>query len=356
MTVRRKLDFADLLHTDQAEWTLVDFMTVLRRRRIYLLAWVAGMFLLATLYCLIATPRFQATGEIEVQKEPPPAFGLENSVTGDTTAAVPDSLDYSLTLETEAKILESSTLALQVIRDLKLETTHDYFPIHPSGFRIPGWVFFWQKPVEPLTVALDDAPNRRYAALKIFARRLKVTPETGTRLIEVSYSDPDPSLATAVVNRLLQALNDYTYQARFQATAQASVWLTSELGDLRRQAKLLDDKANRLRRDAGIYGEETPHEVVLDRLDGLARRGACPARRWPTPRRPRARGLRPVAQHCVCRNAAAMRGAAMDAASEGSGCAKYCGRRWRLRGAADRAVRGSSHGIADRFLFRTGSK
>ena len=272
MSVRRKLDFADLLHADQPEWTLVDFMTVLRRRRIYLLAWVAGMFLLATLYCLTATPRFQATGEIEVQKEPPPAFGLENSVTGDTASAAPDSLDYSLTLETEAKILESSTLALQVIRDLKLETTHDYFPIHPSGFRIPGWVFFWQKPVEPLAVALDDAPNRRYTALKIFARRLKVTPETGTRLIEVSYSDPDPTLATAVVNHLLQALNDYTYQARFQATAQASVWLTSELGDLRRQAKLLDDKANRLRRDAGIYGQETPHEVVLDRLDGLNQR------------------------------------------------------------------------------------
>jgi succinoglycan biosynthesis transport protein ExoP len=190
-------------------------------------------------------------------------------VTGDAASSGADSLDYSMTLETEAKILQSNTLALQVIRDLNLETTHDYFPVRPSGVQISNWVLFWRKPVEPLTVNLEDAPNRRYVALKVFAAHLKVTPETGTRLIEVSYSDPDPELAAAVVNHLVQALTDYTYQARFHATAQASSWLAAQLADLRQQTRTLQDKANRLQRDTGIYGEDASHNVVLERLDVL---------------------------------------------------------------------------------------
>jgi succinoglycan biosynthesis transport protein ExoP len=61
---------------------------------------------------------------------------------GDSSNADADSLDYSMTLETEANILESNTLALDVIKDLKLETTEDYYPQHKSGISIPAWVLF----------------------------------------------------------------------------------------------------------------------------------------------------------------------------------------------------------------------
>jgi hypothetical protein len=70
----RVLELADLLGAGRQDWTLSDLVTVLSRRRRYLIVCVACMLLLATIYCLIATPRFQATGEIEVQKESPAAF------------------------------------------------------------------------------------------------------------------------------------------------------------------------------------------------------------------------------------------------------------------------------------------
>ncbi|MBB6144896.1 capsular exopolysaccharide synthesis family protein [Silvibacterium bohemicum] len=268
----RILELADLLQTGRQEWTFTDLINVLRRRRGYVIGCVGTMLALATIYCIAATPRFQAIGEIEVQKEPPPVFGLENSVTGDTPTAAADSLDYSMTLETEAKILESPTLALQTIKDLKLENSHDYFPAQQSGFQLPGWIFFWRRPIEPLTIDLEDAPNRRYVALKIFASHLKITPETGTRLIEIRYSDPEPRLAAEIVNRLIQGLIDYGYQARVHATAQASKSLANELQDLRQQTAKLQSKANRLQREAGIYGDDAPHNIVLERLDALNQR------------------------------------------------------------------------------------
>ena len=265
----RVLDLDDLYRPERREWTLLDLFAVFRRRRAFLLWSVGVLLLLVTAYCLLATPRYRATGEVEVQKQSPGVFGLESSVMGSVQEADTDSLDYSMTLETEARILQSGALALQVIKDLKLERTPDYYPDHPSGMQIPAWLFFWRKPVEPLSVPIDDAPNRRYVVLKIFASHLKVTPLVGTRLIEISYSDPDPRLAAEVVNRLVQALMDYSFQARFNATAQASGWLADQLVGLRRQTEELQEKAIRLQRDTGIFGDGNGHNVVLARLESL---------------------------------------------------------------------------------------
>jgi polysaccharide biosynthesis transport protein len=265
----RLLEATDLPASERQEWTLGDLFAVFRRRREHLIWSLACLLLLVTAYCLLATPRYQATGEIEVQKESPGVFGLESSVTGSPPNADADSLDYSMTLETEASILQSSTLALQVIKNLNLETTADYYPPGKAEGLFPSWLQFWKKPAELLSVPLDEAPNRRYSVLKIFASRLKVAPVPGTRLIEVSYSNPDPRIASAVVNRLIQALMDYTFQSRFNATVQASAWLSDQLVDLRKQTEGLQEKAIRLQRDTGLFGDGDAHNVVLARLEAL---------------------------------------------------------------------------------------
>ncbi|MBV8631918.1 MAG: polysaccharide biosynthesis tyrosine autokinase [Silvibacterium sp.] len=265
----RVLEIDDLRGPERSEWTLLDLAGIFRRRRAFLFWSIAVMLVLASAYCVLATRRFSAAGVIEVQKESPAMFGLENSVTGNSQSEDADSLDYSLTIETDARILQSASLALEVIKDLKLETTADYFPEHPSAPEIPAWLLFLKKPVEPLSVPIDDAPNRRYVALKIFASHLKVAPVTGTRLVEVSYSDPDPQRAATVVNRLVQSLMDYSFQARFKATAQASAWLADQLAELRKQTEVLQARAARLQRDTGIFGDGDTHNLVLARLENL---------------------------------------------------------------------------------------
>lgn len=265
----RALDLIDLLQIDRQEWTLGDLFGVFRRQRHYLYWSLSIMLVLVTAYCLLATPRYQATGEIEVQRELSGALGLENNLAEGSSGTESDALDYSMTLETEASILESNTLALQVVKDLNLETTYDYFPEHRAGFQLPAWIFFWKKPVEPLSVKIDDAANRRYVVLKIFASHLKVKPMTGTRLIEISYSDPDPQRASQVVNHLIQSLTDYTFQARFRAASQTSTWLANQLAGLKQQTESLQEKANRLQRSTGLYGEDGTHNIVLERLENL---------------------------------------------------------------------------------------
>lgn len=265
----RVLERSDLFSPAVREWTLGEMVSIFRRRRGIILSCIVAMIALATLYCVLATPRFLATGQIEVQKSSPGTLGLDRNVIGAQANGETDSLDASMTLETDAQILQSDTLALTVVKDLNLESTEDYFPAHRKGLHVPDWMLFWKKPVEPLSVPLDAAPNRRYVVLKIFASHLKIVPVTGTRLIDVSYSSPDPRLAAAVVNRLIAALQEYTFQSRFQATAQASAWLSGQLAGLKKRTEDLQQAADRLEQGTGIYGDDASHNLVLTRLEEL---------------------------------------------------------------------------------------
>ena len=72
----------------------------------------------------MSTRRYQAVGEIQVQKESADTLGLDNMMGGAEGAS--DALDASITLQTQADLLQSDTLALRVIEDLGLERTEDF--------------------------------------------------------------------------------------------------------------------------------------------------------------------------------------------------------------------------------------
>jgi polysaccharide biosynthesis transport protein len=251
------------------EWTLIDLFRVFARRRAWILTSVAVSTALALVYWACARPHYQATAVLEIQKESRGAFGLENTTTDRQSTAVTDSFDDNLTLQTEIGILQSDSLTLDVIRRTGVETTPDYFAPHSGPSAFLHELLFWRKPLEPLSTPLDDAPNRRYAALKIFAAHRQIAPEPGTRLISISYSDPDPTRAAAVVNTIVQALSDYGFQSRSSAAAQSASWLSSQLAGLRQQTESLDARAAALDRASGDYGDDSAHNPVLARLDSL---------------------------------------------------------------------------------------
>lgn len=251
------------------EWGLADLFAIAARRRVWILSSLAAGLALALLTWSVTTPRFRATAVIEVQKESQGAFGLESATVDRPTTAISDSLDDNLTLQTEIGILQSDALTLDVIRRTGLETTPDFFAPRTAAFAPFRRLFFWRKPLEPLTTPLADAPNRRFAALKTFARHRKITADAGTRLISISYSDPDPKHAAAVVNALVQALSDYGFQSRSSAAAQSATWLSAQLAGLKQQTDALDSRAAALDRASGAYGDDDAHNVVLARLDTL---------------------------------------------------------------------------------------
>jgi len=256
----------------EKEFTLRDVLQIYRRRRSVIFGVTLALCALVAVYCAVCTRRYQAIGTLQVEKQGADAMGLEelmSAATSDDSSPVQASIE----LQTQASILQSDTLALQTITSLNMEGTYDFKPRwNPIGAVLgaisAGGI------ADPKGAALENSPLRRQNALKVFADNLKVNPITGTRLIEIDYTNPDPKLAAAVVNSLTRALSDYTFQTRYDATSQASKWLSDQLGDLRQDSEELQAKVVQLQRQSGVYslgatdaqGKEQAYSAVLDKL------------------------------------------------------------------------------------------
>lgn len=252
------------------EMTIQDLWKVLSRRQ-----WIVFGSLLfciaagATLFA-IATRFYKASAQIQVQKEAADALSMDNMLGPESQT---DAVDSNITLQTQAQILQSDSLALQVVRELNLEKSPDF----RSRFNPIGWVMGLVAPAgipDPKNVPLEEAPGRRSRAVTVFESHLSVKPMSGTRLIDVAYLSTDPRTAAAVVNQLVQDLIEYNFQIRHNATREASGWLGKQLYDLRKQSEDLQAKVVELQRDAGVFtsgqadsqGRDQAFAPALDRL------------------------------------------------------------------------------------------
>ncbi len=256
----------------QPTFTVGDLLDIFRRRRLLMAAIFLGTFTLAMVAFFSATRLYKGSAEIQVQKGSADTIGLDGMRGGGGDAGE-DAMESNITLQTEAQILQSESLALSVIKTLNLDKTPDF---HPRGSPI-GWVLGLFAPKgtkDPSNVPLSDAPGRRSSAVKMFESRLKVKPISGTRLIDIEYYSSDPHTAAAVVNLLVKDLMDYNFETRHVATASASGWLGNQLSDLKKQTETLQAHLVDLEKGSGIFtlgqtdsqGRSQTYTPLLDQL------------------------------------------------------------------------------------------
>jgi polysaccharide biosynthesis transport protein len=258
----------------QKELALQDLPVIFRRRRKIIYRTLALFVFLAVLYSIFATRRYEADGTIQVQAKSLDRLGLENlgNAADSTSQGEPDALSADLDIQTQANILKSDTLALKTIEKLNLENTPDFKPRGGPMAWVAG--LFSSSNKESSNVSLEDSPARRRRVLTVFGKNLSVSAVNGTRLISLSYMNPDPRLAAAVVNTLMQSLIDYSFQTRFEATNQAASWLSTQLNELREQSDQLQRKVADMESKNGVYslgttdprGRDQAYSGTLDQL------------------------------------------------------------------------------------------
>jgi succinoglycan biosynthesis transport protein ExoP len=241
--------------------TLQDVLRVVKRRRKAALIFACSVLGIIALYLTFATRRYAGVATLEFDKQNADMLGVNGGAGG-----ISDSLDYNITLQTQAQILESDTLALQVIKEFHLDQTADYGPSvldSVVGFFLPAG------PSEA-NLPLDQATRRRAKVLKRFHKNLKVELLTGSRLIQITFLSTDASQASEVANKLLSDYIDYNFQTRFLATSQATGWLSRQLEDIKAQMQSDQARAAKLQTEAEIYGiGQDKHNTTLSRLEAL---------------------------------------------------------------------------------------
>jgi capsular exopolysaccharide synthesis family protein len=252
--------------------TLLHLWEIVKDRQRFVLAVMLFVTALAVALAVFSTRKYEAKGEIQVQKDATDAMGLDAMMSG-AGAGASDALDANVTLQTQAKIMESQTLALTVIDHLHLDKEPDFQP----KFSVMGWATGWlspKGPSDPTGAGLQDSPSKRDRLVKTFQKNTKVAPVPGTRLIDVTYTSTDPKLAAAVVNQMIEGLTDYNFQTRYAATSQTSDWLGKQLSELRTSSESLQKQVGDLQRSSEVFsfggqdlaGKGVVYSSVLDQL------------------------------------------------------------------------------------------
>lgn len=238
--------------------------------------WIIGSIAISLLLALIITgntkPIFESTTTIELNK----TGGGSLDLGLDDIASQPlSSGESSLQIDeqTEAAILESDSLALDVIKQLGLAAEP---PFVTKGGMLGG-------PVSEQGLPLEEAPHTRTRLLQIFKANLKVTPVRQTRLIQVSYQSRDPKQAARIANALVESYKNQYLQSHYDATSEASEWLTKQLSNLKANVEDSEKKLTDFEKDSGILGldlmptgsgsessgGEQVHSVTIQKLDQL---------------------------------------------------------------------------------------
>jgi len=231
------------------ESALREYLRVLLKRKWIIIACVVGIFAVVAIASLRQTPVFDAVGRIAVNKAD------SNLITFKDSVPVMDYYDPT-DLDTEARILQSDLLALQVIRQLNLDKRSEY-----GG----------QTADQPNLVAdpLQSDSKRTTALLGGFKGNLKVSLIPNTRIIEIHYRSTDPILAANVVNALAATYVEQNFKTKLESTMQASDWLSKQLVDLQMKVETSQEKLVRYQKEHEIFGIDEKQNIITQKLDEL---------------------------------------------------------------------------------------
>ncbi len=232
---------------------LREYIRVLIKRKWVVIGSVAIIFGVVAIATLRSTRIYDAGGSISIGKVDPMMFNLKESPNG--------GVDYydSTDLETEASILRSDLLALQVIKQLNLDKQREF-----GGSA--------ETPTTSLGLTTDELqPDsaRTSALLGAFKGSLRVTVRPNNRIIDIHYRSADKELAARVVNTLIHTYIEQNFKTRFESTMQASDWLSKQLVDLQIKVETSQEKLVKYQKEHEILGIDEKQNITTAKLDEL---------------------------------------------------------------------------------------
>ena len=243
------------------------------RRRLPLIIVIVVCCLAITMAALcVMTPKYTATSTILIQPDIPQVLDvvqLLSSTTGDQDH------DY---YKTQYAMLQSPTLAAEVIRNLNLEHSPLFAPRRgtPSVWaRMQGLLarVVWEVKYPGVKPVADDSSELgvKPGVIAAYLSMLKVTPTIGTRLVQVSFSSPDPALASRIVNAHVDAYIQRGLELRHQAGQSARGFLAQQLDGIKQRVERSEAALNTYRHSKGIvsFAVDDQSKIAEDRLAGL---------------------------------------------------------------------------------------
>jgi len=227
---------------------LRDYIIILRKH-----LWVALTFLLTlvtvtTIATFKMVPVYEATARIAIDRE------NQNILPFQDSSGYEYYVDMENYIETQCKILQSETLALTTIKSLDLTRQAEF----GGGAADSGAA------AQP-----KDAPREKPAILGAFLGRLSAKRVPNSRLVDVKFEATDPKLAAQVVNAHLDNFIESNFRSRYEATLQASNWLSGQLDELKIKVEKSEDERLTYERQNQIWTIDEKQNITTQKLSDL---------------------------------------------------------------------------------------
>jgi len=226
---------------------LLDYLIILRKHQWLIITFLLTVVTVVTIASFKMKPVYEAAARVEIDKESQNMVPFPDS---NSYGEFEDSENY---VETQSKILQSETLALMTIKSMDLARYPEFGGSSAAS------------------VTHEGAIPRRPAILGAFLGRLGVKRVPNSRLIQVQFEAEDPQLAAAVVNAHLQNFVEQNFRSKFDATTQATTWLSSELEELRIKVEKSEDARIAYERENQIWQIDEKQDITTQKLADLSK-------------------------------------------------------------------------------------
>ena len=224
---------------------LSDYLMVLRKHLWLIASSVLAIVTIVTIQTFRMQPIYDATARIEIDRENTNILPFSGTESYDIYE------DLEQYIETQSKILTSQTLASLTIKSLKLDQDQR-FGGHPR---------------EPSTVEVAQAnTGAPSSALWIFLGGISVKRVPNSRLLDVTFSTGDPKLAAQIVNVHVANFIEQNFQSRYEATMQASNWLSGQLDELKAKVENSEDARIEYERANQIWTIDEKQDITTQKL------------------------------------------------------------------------------------------
>jgi succinoglycan biosynthesis transport protein ExoP len=209
------------------------------RGKVVIFSIIATALVIGAVVTLMMSSRFTASSRIEVSRDQKKA--------GNAQAVGPGAAQDADFYNTQYYLLQAQSLAIRVVRVMKLAENDDFFAAH--GLSAPG-----RTPVRTLGKPPQFTPQslgeRERLAVQLLEDNIEVKPIRGSSLIDVSYTSRSPVWSARVVNVWIGEFVNSSVERRMVSTAGARKFLQGRLAELRSRIELSE-------RNATLYASMT---------------------------------------------------------------------------------------------------
>jgi len=221
-------------------------------------------------------------------------IGKENRMTvrsGDVLIQTDESDDMyyvASIMKTKIRLIQSRPLLEDVVANLKLDQNPNFLDVTSKrsivdAVRTLGDNFRSQKQaaspgVPPATtVAKSDGETERSREEKaqlapyvdVLASYLSAEPLPDTRMLVISFTHTDPTLAAEIADNVAQVFIQRSFESKTEKFTNASEWLDRSTRELKAKAERAEQALANYSRDNNIFSSDDKNSLAIDKLSRL---------------------------------------------------------------------------------------